>query len=118
MRNVAFKFLSASQLFIGRWRLYLIDPKGVALFPLPSNTSIADADIPESLSLQLPVVRPRGEDLDGEDLWPVVEAFGVRGAGLAAFNPGHCAQVVGDTQQRMSRVSVQGQRTGHCMTGE
>lgn len=59
---------------------YLVDPEGIALLPLPPDASVADADIPESLSLQLPVVGPRGEGLDGEDLGPVVKAFRVSGA--------------------------------------
>lgn len=100
-----------------KWNKYLVDPKGVALFPLPSDTPVAHTNIPESLSLQLPVVSPGGEGLDGEDLRPVVETFEVSGAGQAALNPRHCAQVIGDAQQRMSRVGVQGQRTGHCKGG-
>lgn len=68
---------------------YLVNPKGVALLPFPSDASVANADIPESLSLQLPVVRPRREGLDGEHLRPVVEAFGVSGAGPAVSDPDH-----------------------------
>lgn len=68
---------------------YLVNPKGVALFPFSPDTSVAKADIPESLSLQLPVVRPRGEGLDSEDLRPVVEPFRVSGAGQAVSDPDH-----------------------------
>lgn len=97
-----------------RWSIYLIDPKSIALFPLSSNTSVADANIPESLSLQLPVVSPGGEGLDSEDLRPVVETFGVSGAGQAVSYSRHWAQVIGDTQQGMRCIGVQGQRTGYC----
>lgn len=99
------------------WSTNLVDPKGVALLPLPANSSVADADIPESLSLQLPVVSPGGEGLDREDLRPVVETFGVSGAGQAAFHPRDGAEVVGDAQQRVGRVGVQRQRTGHWVRG-
>lgn len=68
---------------------YLVVPKGVALFPLSSNTSIADTDVPESLSLQLPVVSPRGEALGSQDLWPVVETLGVGSTRQAGFDPLH-----------------------------
>lgn len=68
---------------------YLVDPEGVALFPLPSNATVANTDIPEALSLQLPVVCPRSEGLDGEDLRPVVESFRVSGVGQALFDPHH-----------------------------
>lgn len=96
----------------------LVDPKGVALFPLPANSSVADADIPESLSLQLPVVSPRREGLDREDLRPVVETFGVSSAGQAVFNPRDRAEVIRDAQQRMGRIGVQRQRTGYWMRGK
>lgn len=68
---------------------YLVNPEGVALFPFPSNASVANSDIPEALSLQLPVVCPRSEGLDGEDLRPVVESFRVSGVGQALFDPLH-----------------------------
>lgn len=97
---------------------YLVNPKGVALFPFPSDAPVANADVPEALSLQLPVVCPRGEGLDGEDLRPVVESFGVSGVGQALFDPRHGAQVIGDAQQRVGSVGVQGQRTGHWMREE
>jgi len=97
---------------------YLVVPEGVALFPLPSNTSIADADIPEAFGLQLPVVSPAGEGLGGEDLRPVVEPLGVKGARQPAFNARGRAKVIGDAQQRVGRVGVQSQGAGHCVRGK
>lgn len=94
--------------------LYLVVPKCIAFIALPSNTSVADAHIPESLGFQLPVVSPRGEGLDGEDLRPVVETFGMSSARQAVFNSCNWAQVIRDAQQRMSCVCVQTQGTGYC----
>lgn len=70
------------------WNIYLVVPEGVAFFPLPTDSSVADADVPESLSLQFPVVGARGEGLNSEDLRPVVKPFCVSDAGPAGFNPG------------------------------
>lgn len=97
---------------------YLVNPEGVALFPFPPNASVANTDIPEALSLQLPVVCPRGKGLDGEDLRPVVESFRVGGAGQALWDPHRWLEVIRDAQQRVCSVGVQGQRTGHWMRGK
>ncbi|TNN53612.1 hypothetical protein EYF80_036186 [Liparis tanakae] len=59
-----------------------------------------DADIPEAFGLQLPVVGPAGEGLGGEDLRPVVEPLGVKGARQPALNARGRAKVIGDAQQR------------------
>lgn len=99
-----------------QWR-YLVHPEGVSLFPFPSHAPVANADIPEALGLQLPVVRPRGEGLYGEDLRPVVESFRVSGPGQALFDPHHRPEVIRDAQQRVCGVGVQRQRTGHWVRG-
>lgn len=71
------------------WQKYLIVPKGVFVLPLSPNAPVADTNIPESFSLQLPAVCTRREGLDDEDLRPMVKTFRTGHVGQTTFDPGH-----------------------------
>lgn len=94
--------------------LHLVIAKGCAQFAFSLDDWVGHCNVPEALSLQLPVVRSWGERLQGQHLRPVVEAVGVGGPQPAGFNPLSCAQVRREAQERVGGVLVQADWATYC----